>query len=67
MTRKDSVKFAEVINAARYRQKESSFPFTQDQIIEYFMVEIADILAGDNPRFNRKLFYAACEPEPEVK
>jgi len=58
MTKKDYVKFAEMIRVDRNtfaRSELGSLAFIQEQI--------ADIFAHDNSKFDRQRFYDACEPK----
>ena len=63
MTRKDYVKFAEIIvrakslDPSRNEQREAGFQIAVDLIKEY----MADIFYKDNPAFDYERFYEACE------
>ena len=56
MSKKDYVKFAEVIRVAKQRDYEIGA-----QVLRFFEIEIADLFAADNPRFDRERFAKACE------
>lgn len=69
MTRKDYVKIAEAINET-VRQNDTDAHCTSEDndyvngkrdATHTIMVGIADMLAADNPRFDRERFYRACE------
>jgi len=64
MTRRDYVKFAEVIRVGEYRVKHGGADVLMD-VVRYFKEEIADIFASANPRFDRERFYASCEPKKD--
>ena len=61
MTRKDYVKFAEMLARVRLQAQDKHVEFNYG--INRMQVEIADIFASDNPRFDRERFYEACEPK----
>ena len=64
MTRKDYVKFAELLRVAKFRCKLAENYFgSPEALIEFFELELADIFAVDNPNFDRKRFSKACEPK----
>lgn len=59
MTRKDYIKFAEMIRVIIKSREPQITP-----IVRAFVTQcIADIFADDSPRFNREKFYKACEPK----
>jgi len=57
MTRKDYVKFAEL--AKTHLTDKSNQP-ADYAVLKVFIDGIVDILAEDNPRFDRVKFYKAC-------
>jgi hypothetical protein len=59
MTRKDYVKFAEML-----RQKRQLIEDSSSTLLD-LTISIADIFAQDNPKFDREKFYAACEPKKD--
>jgi len=61
MSRKDYVKFAEMLSK-NYPSVDNGGEAYQHERLQK---EIADIFAGDNPRFDRQRFYSACEPKGE--
>lgn len=64
MSRKDYVKVAAIIAAARAQREEfavSPEPLTAIDTIEYFQRTLADMFAEDSPKFDRKIFAKACE------
>lgn len=60
MTKKDYVKFAQVIRREREIDGEDALTATK-----FWQSTIANIFAQDNPKFNREKFYAACEPKKD--
>ena len=66
MTRKDYVKFSELIRRAKLRE---TLPEEFPPVMEFIEAEISNIFAEDNPRFDAERFARACEyeePEPVV-
>lgn len=70
MTRKDYVKMAEIVRVANGRYGSGQIdgvgePYTDmpdgDTIIKFFVSELVDLFAADNPRFDRNRFAKACE------
>lgn len=65
MTRKDYVKLAEAMH--RIDPRESGITFEPRVHADYLtqwrcdVDAISDVLAADNPRFDRERFYRACE------
>ena len=59
MTRKDYVKVAKIVAAARVRYNAEAVPQYGD-IVNYFEMELASMFAADNPQFDRERFAAAC-------
>jgi hypothetical protein len=59
MTRKDYVKFAQTIAIAHKLAKSCPY-LTGKEMVEKIGDSISIILAGDNPRFDRKRFVEAC-------
>ena len=57
MTKKDYVKFTEMI-----RMDRSIFAGYELNALAVIKAQIADIFEQDNPNFDRQKFYAACEP-----
>ena len=62
MTKRDYVKFAQMIRFAHMRYDGPREDIAKE-MIRHFKVEIADIFAADNPRFNREKFFKACEAQ----
>lgn len=60
MTRKDYIKFAEMIQWIDRVRRSGSITVPHDTL-ELFKSQIIGILARDNPRFDRKKFLRACE------
>ena len=58
MTRKDYVKVAGIVAAARVRLQQPGI--SRSELVDYFETELADLFAADNPRFDRERFAAAC-------
>ncbi len=64
MTRKDYVKFAEMFASLDDGQQTSvtvSGTIGREGMLDLIVFRTADILASDNPRFDRDQFFAACE------
>ena len=57
MTKRDYIKFAEVIRVIIKSREPQITPAVRAFITQ----SIADIFAEDSPRFNREKFYKACE------
>ena len=57
MTRKDYVKFAELIRRAKLRE---SLPEEFPPLMEFIEQEISNIFADDNSRFDQERFAKAC-------
>lgn len=69
MTRKDYVKLAKVVREAsvcRSHCEDHNCTDKQD-VIDFFKLELSQVLAADNPRFDRERFYWACDPEGSEK
>jgi hypothetical protein len=60
MTRKDYVKAAKIVSAARVRYPWAVGDYRKE-VVDYFERELADMFASDNPKFNRQIFAKACE------
>lgn len=63
MTKKDYVKIAEMLNHVRIYSHGDDITFINGKrFVEYDFItrQIADILQGDNERFDRKRFIQAC-------
>lgn len=58
MTRKDYEKIAAVIANAR-----KELPGTEDATIDFLAGELADLFQSENPRFDRKKWMRAEDPE----
>ena len=54
MTKKDYIKIAELLNNLR-----QPFGTTEDELLDTAAYNFADMLADDNPRFDRARFLAA--------
>ena len=61
MTKKDYVKFAEMLKDVRSNAHHEQS--TTDVIINTIAFDICYILAADNPNFDRSRFLSACEVE----
>lgn len=59
MTRKHYIAFAKLISQARSKHDCGD---CCDEGLRGLAIELADVLAHDNPRFNRSKFLAACSP-----
>jgi hypothetical protein len=57
MTRKDYIRIAAALKSARPPYHAETAPRVAWDAAVF---EIADVLADDNPRFDRAIFYAAC-------
>jgi hypothetical protein len=57
MTRKDYIKFADMLAHAHAQASNR----VQHSTIDTLTIDLADILAGDNGRFDRQRFYHAAE------
>ena len=61
MTRKDYVKIAEVLRSAN----ETHGKHGHWHVVHEIEQKLANVLAEDNPRFDRERFYKACEPQEQ--
>lgn len=60
MTKKDYIAIAAILKQARYKWDDGTA--TRDMVCNSIAVELADVMARDNPRFDRACFLAACKP-----
>jgi hypothetical protein len=63
MTRKDYIKFAEVIKTAKAHIKAHECNIPSDEIVEKVAVDLAYVFKQDNPKFDMERFFKACELE----
>lgn len=67
MTQKDYVKIAKDIRIAQEahcaKVIQSVLPSAFEAFVDCIIGNLANTFAEDNPRFDRKRFYRACEPE----
>jgi hypothetical protein len=56
MTKKDYIAIAEVIRNARFSDDDGDYPSDRRSLAG----AIADVMAADNPRFDRDRFLTAC-------
>jgi hypothetical protein len=62
MTKKDYIKFAELIQTTHKRiTATEARPYNSRYAVNEITNGLADILAADNPRFDRGRFILACE------
>lgn len=58
MTKKDYLLIASALNGAV--NPESNNKVEEEELLKYVADRLADVLAADNPLFNRDRFMAAC-------
>jgi hypothetical protein len=68
MTRKDYVKFAELVRVAKHRYNPAGTKLDDAclHVVDFFETEMADLFARDNARFDRQRFAIACKREADT-